>query len=497
MRRTAKALILLSLLGGCTSANRGPDLGEKSRLSTRIAPATNTPTWKTYNDKPAVAQNAPTQSPNGPGASQVVQNTQTPTPSAYAPVNVASQNPSPYAPAQANGSALPSSMYATTPGFNPPSRLAIPLSQNNAPLPRPTLPAAGNLTTQAAKPVTTPDTLVAPPPGYAAAGVAASPTPDMGIPDRRTVPETKTIFEAKAQPEPIIALETKPATATMPPLPPPTVLPQVPATENNPGRSTALPDPDNYRDTIKTPAALPRVESSAPTSPATTQVSYLPSTNVEKEAARPTGIPTVRMVNSKRINLNYKVGDVGPTGVSTVELWYTQDSHTWRKNEAPAPTSPPYVAEVPGEGLYGFTLVARNGLGLGKPAPKPGDVPQVWVEVDLTKPIVTLQGVEAGFEGKPNLVVVRWSARDKNLGNRPITISYKAENGTWTPFATNVDNSGRYVWQVPSTFPNRFFVRVEAIDLAGNSAFAQSPNPVLLDMSQPTISIMSVESVGQ
>ena len=42
--------------------------------------------------------------------------------------------------------------------------------------------------------------------------------------------------------------------------------------------------------------------------------------------------------------------------------------------------------QVSEEGLYGFTLVAHNGVGGGKEPPHAGDLPQIWVLVDQTKP---------------------------------------------------------------------------------------------------------------
>jgi len=99
---------------------------------------------------------------------------------------------------------------------------------------------------------------------------------------------------------------------------------------------------------------------------------------------------TVRTVNSKRISLNYEIKDIGPSGVSTVELWYTQDGKKWDKSDTLSKPRPPFLVDLKDEGLYGLTLLARNGVGLGKRPPAPGDQPQIWVEVDTTKPVAKL-----------------------------------------------------------------------------------------------------------
>ncbi len=206
--------------------------------------------------------------------------------------------------------------------------------------------------------------------------------------------------------------------------------------------------------------------------------------------------PLMRMVNSKRITLNFKVDDVGPSGLSGVELWYTQDCKDWKKHDAP-PQAHSYVIEVDEEGMYGFTLLAKSGLGLGKEPPAPGDLPQVWVMVDLSKPVVALGEITPNVNGKTGSVAIRWKATDKNLGSTPVGLYYaEKDSGPWLPIATNLENTGRYVWQVPASAPASFFLRVDATDLAGNMGRAQTAKPVLLDTSRPTVSILDVESAA-
>jgi hypothetical protein len=214
---------------------------------------------------------------------------------------------------------------------------------------------------------------------------------------------------------------------------------------------------------------------------------------------RPITDQGMRLVNNKRISLNYEIKEMGPSQVSIVELWLTRDGRNWSKfsedrgNSQAGPKSP-YVVEVTEEGQYGFTLVARSGVGLGERPPQVGDPPQVWVEVDLTKPVVGITRVDPPRSVDDRNLTISWSASDKNLGRQPITLSYseKAE-GIWTPIATNLENTGRYVWPMPSDVPFRIFIRVEAADRAGNVGSAQSPNPILVDLSKPKVNILNVE----
>ena len=67
------------------------------------------------------------------------------------------------------------------------------------------------------------------------------------------------------------------------------------------------------------------------------------------------------------------------------------------------------------------------------------------------------------------------------MAAKPITLSY-SENpqGPWKTFAATVENTGRYVWQVPSNVPANVYVRIEAFDLVGNAGAAQTPQAVRL-----------------
>jgi hypothetical protein len=200
-------------------------------------------------------------------------------------------------------------------------------------------------------------------------------------------------------------------------------------------------------------------------------------------------------VGSKRISLNYQVQGVGSSGISEVELWYTRDGHTWQKHSARQQNRPPYVAEVDAEDLYGFTLLVHNGAGVAPKPPQEGDLPQVWVEVDTTSPAVRLLGAGVRRDADGHNLTIMWRATDKNLGARPITLTYAADpSGPWSPIATHIENTGRYVWSMPGGMPHRFYVRVEATDQAGNIGIAQTPGALLDDCSHPTASIVGVEA---
>jgi hypothetical protein len=210
-----------------------------------------------------------------------------------------------------------------------------------------------------------------------------------------------------------------------------------------------------------------------------------------------------RLVNNKRISLNYELKELGPSGVSTVDLWYTQDGRSWNrfpmsKQAESGPPARPLVFEVEAEGIYGFTLVAKSGVGLSERPPQIGDRPQVWVEVDLTKPVVQIQEVAVGQGMDKGKLTVSWSARDKNLGANPVTISYAEQAaGPWKSFVQNIANSGRYVVSLPEMVPYQFYVRIEAVDQAGNVGESITQEMVKVDLALPKVKILSVGPAGR
>lgn len=202
--------------------------------------------------------------------------------------------------------------------------------------------------------------------------------------------------------------------------------------------------------------------------------------------------PTVRLVSGKRLKLGYQLKAAGGAPVP-VELWYTRDGKMWQRDDGPPQLRSPYVLEVKEEGVYGLTLVPCNGGCKAQP-PQPGDLPQFWVAVDWTRPIVSLLGVET--EPRKHTLSVRWSANDEHLGPRPITLSFAEQaSGPWTPLAANLKNTGSYWGATPSGIPPRCFIRVEAADQSGNVGEAHTLTPVVLDASTPQgkIQIIGVE----
>ena len=164
-------------------------------------------------------------------------------------------------------------------------------------------------------------------------------------------------------------------------------------------------------------------------------------------------------------------------GLVTIGYGHTEMTHTVT------------VTLPPKEGVtYGFCLVVKSKAGLGKPAPKSGDTPQVRVEVDTRPPTASLYAPQPDPARHDGLVLI-WKAEDRNLAANPITLEWAAQrDGRWELIGEpHLPNTGRYTWQVPDSIPPKVYLRLTVRDTAGNSAVAQTPEPILIDLTVPEI----------
>jgi hypothetical protein len=288
--------------------------------------------------------------------------------------------------------------------------------------------------------------------------------------------QSRTTASATPNPYPIASTKTGAANAEVIPVPvdPEVVEATLVSAPSNAGATTTSSASDlekaTYRDKGAGSAAVPPAIAVDPA-----------------EAGR---APAIRLVDSKRFTLSFDPKDAAG---SQVEVWGTLDGRTWKK--VPALLQPPnsLLVEVRDEGVYGFILTAKSGS-TSRP-PQAGDTPQVWISVDVSKPAVELQGVELSLTSRVLGLVVRWKATDRNFGPRPITIAYaEHRDGPWVPLGAGVENTGRFECPIPRGLPRSVLLRVEATDLMGNVASAQTSTPIRLESAVGTAVPESVSS---
>ncbi len=199
--------------------------------------------------------------------------------------------------------------------------------------------------------------------------------------------------------------------------------------------------------------------------------------------ATPYGLPPgerPRMTRTTRFNLAYSVDAAGPMGLEKVELWVSRnggaDWNLWGTDED---MESPFLVDVDSEGIYGFRVVLVSRNGLASQTPRSGDLADLWVGIDTTKPIAEITSAAYGESEHAGHLNIQWTAADDHLGPRPITLVIsETQDGPWTPIASGLPNNGQYFWRVDSGVPDKFYLRLEVRDEAGNLAVDQLTQPI-------------------
>lgn len=233
-------------------------------------------------------------------------------------------------------------------------------------------------------------------------------------------------------------------------------------------------------------------------------------------------LPIVQYLNQHVVKLQYEIKRFGPSGIGGIEIWLTKDDGaTWeayakvRENEVDKEAVQgrqerdfEFIDDrrVPfADGIYGLNLVVKNRAGMGR-TPRPGDAPELRVEIDTEKPFVQLLEPVPDPQN-PGHLLLRWYAADKNLTAAPINLEYAEKlDGPWQPIKLDVENSGRHTnpkatgdhsWKVPPGTPVQVYLRVRVRDKAGNEGIAATPTPQFVDLVEPEGALIGVLQPGR
>jgi hypothetical protein len=208
------------------------------------------------------------------------------------------------------------------------------------------------------------------------------------------------------------------------------------------------------------------------------------------------GTTPVQLINTTRAAVEYRIEQVGPSGVGKVEIFMTPDhGQTWHSLGEDADKKSPAEINLPGDGVYGIRIIVSNGNGFGGKRPVRGDAPHCSIEVDTTAPFVQLRSEKV--QATAGHVELRWNATDSNLGAEPISLFYRTKaDGPWQVIARNLKNDGLYNWNFQRDAGGQFFFKIEAADRAGNISHDVSRQPVVIDVSEPQATVVGVSGNG-
>ncbi len=204
------------------------------------------------------------------------------------------------------------------------------------------------------------------------------------------------------------------------------------------------------------------------------------------EGTPPPGVHP-QLINKRQFELFYDVDAVGSDGIVQVELWMTSDGgRNWASYGLDEDCRSPMLVKVDEEGQYGFRVVIETASGLRGPSPEPGDLPDMWVGVDFTRPEAKLISAVQGEGEEADRLVITWQASDDHLAPRGISLRWADSSaGPWNTIASGLENSGRYAWRLDKRAPARVHILLEARDEAGNLTSHELGEPVSLERIRP------------
>ncbi|MCU0707779.1 MAG: hypothetical protein MUF23_05765 [Pirellula sp.] len=197
--------------------------------------------------------------------------------------------------------------------------------------------------------------------------------------------------------------------------------------------------------------------------------------------------PKTLYSNSRQFSLDYAIDNDPGAAIISVELWGTTDQGaSWEKWGTDEDRQSPFDIEVEEEGLFGFRMVIVGANGLASHRPLPGDEADAWIRVDTTAPQARMISVLNGKGPDAGSLVIEYLAIDDYFGERPISFFAAATpKGPWQPIAQGARNSSRYVWTPDLGLPPTVYLRMEAVDAAGNVTEHQMDLPVDVQAAAP------------
>lgn len=204
-----------------------------------------------------------------------------------------------------------------------------------------------------------------------------------------------------------------------------------------------------------------------------------------------------QLVNHQVFNIDYQVDDVGPSGVSAVELFVTENNgREWFAYGNDIDMRSPFQVDTLGEGTFGFAVRVRNGLGFRATPPQAGELPSIVVTVDKTAPVAEMAMPQVIVD-RVGQIRVAWRVSDQNPSATPVRLEYGASAaGPWTIAFDWQADVGAVNIPIQSGMPTSMYFRLLARDAAGNIATTQTHQPILIDQQRPTARLLSIQTVN-
>ncbi len=184
--------------------------------------------------------------------------------------------------------------------------------------------------------------------------------------------------------------------------------------------------------------------------------------------------------NTRTFSLDYSVQSLGGSSLSDVQLWGTEDGGAhWTMWGTDPDRVSPFDVKVGNDGTFGFRMVIVGTNGVVSNRPKFGDKPDVELEVDTERPTAQITRAVYGKGTAEGQLVIDYNCSDARLARNSVSLHYRtSKRNPWQQIESGLPAVETYLWQPPRDLPDQVYLKVEAIDRAGNVGVYELVDPI-------------------
>lgn len=240
--------------------------------------------------------------------------------------------------------------------------------------------------------------------------------------------------------------------------------------------------------------------SSAP--PSSLPPSSLPPSSLPPSSVPPSSVPpspgreaAFFQVNRLQFRLRYQVDGLQPDQIGAVTIFGSKDmGQNWELWSEDRDKSSPVEIVVPAAGRYAFRVVVTSKSGSTSQLPRPGDKPEIVVDVDLIPPSPQIVAAPYGQNSQSASLLIQWTCPAEDLGAKPVALSYShAPTGPWTTITPASENSGQFEWLMQPNLPAKVYLQIVVTDSAGNRGIHRLENPIDIGPLLPRGRILGID----